>query len=61
MTASPGRASSGQLVAGQPDDETTPHGRAVLALTHAVDRHPEAALRTLRHWLKDGASEAAMP
>ena len=61
MTPSQGSASPGQLVAAQPDDETTPHGRAVLALTHAVDRHPEAALRTLRHWLKDGASEAAAP
>jgi flagellar biosynthesis/type III secretory pathway M-ring protein FliF/YscJ len=61
MTPSQGSAYSGQLIAGQPGDETTPHGRAVLALTHAVDRHPDAALRTLRHWLKDGASEAAMP
>jgi hypothetical protein len=31
----------------------------VIALTHAVDREPEAALRTLRHWLKDGANEEA--
>jgi flagellar M-ring protein FliF len=57
--AKPDAARSGQLIAAEPDDEATPHGRAVLALTHAVDRHPEAALNTLRHWLKDGASEEA--
>jgi flagellar M-ring protein FliF len=50
---------SGQLIAGHPDGEVTPHARAVIALTDAVDRHPEAALRTLRHWLKDGANEVA--
>jgi flagellar M-ring protein FliF len=67
-TAEPGNAlqlvapaaaiSSGQLMA-EPDDEATPHRRAVSALTEAVDRHPEAALRTLRHWLTDGANEEA--
>jgi flagellar M-ring protein FliF len=55
--AKPAATRSGQLIAAEPDDEATPHGRAVLALTHAVDNHPEAALNTLRHWLKDGASE----
>ena len=51
--------SSGQLVARHPDGEATPHGRALSALTHAVDRHPEAALQTLRHWLKESANEEA--
>jgi flagellar M-ring protein FliF len=50
---------AGQLIAAEPDGDATPHGRAVIALTHAVDREPEAALRTLRHWLKDGANEEA--
>ncbi len=54
--ASPG----GQLIAAEPDGVATPHGRAVIALTHAVDRQPEAALRTLRLWLKDGANEEAV-
>jgi flagellar M-ring protein FliF len=54
-------APSGQLVAGQPDTVAAPHGQAVLALTDAVDRHPDVALRTLRHWLKEGTSEGAMP
>jgi flagellar biosynthesis/type III secretory pathway M-ring protein FliF/YscJ len=54
-----GAASAGQLIAAQPDGDATPHGRAVMALTEAVDHHPEAALRTLRHWLKDGAQEEA--
>jgi hypothetical protein len=51
---------TGQLIAAEPDGNATPHGRAVIALTHAVDRQPEAALRTLRHWLKDGANEEAV-
>jgi hypothetical protein len=54
--ASPG----GQLIAAEPDGAATPHGRAVIALTYAVDCQPEAALRTLRLWLKDGASEEAV-
>jgi flagellar M-ring protein FliF len=52
-------AAAGQLIAARADGDATPHGRAVTALTEAVDRHPEAALRTLRHWLKDGAQEEA--
>lgn len=55
----PGAASSGELVARHPDGEDTPHGRALSALTDAVDRHPEAALQTLRHWLTESANEEA--
>jgi flagellar M-ring protein FliF len=54
-----GAASSGQLVAHHPDGEASPHGRALSALTDAVDRHPEAALQTLRQWLKESANEEA--
>jgi flagellar M-ring protein FliF len=37
--------------------EGTPHERTVVALVDAVDRHPDDALRTLRHWLKAGVDE----
>jgi hypothetical protein len=40
-------------------EDGTPHERAVVALVDAVDRHPDDALGTLRHWLKDGAREEA--
>jgi flagellar M-ring protein FliF len=59
MTAAEAAIPSGPLVAGRPEDEAASHGRAVMALTSAVDRDPEVALRTLRHWLKDGANEEA--
>jgi flagellar M-ring protein FliF len=59
MAPAPGATASGQLIARHPDGEATPHERAVIALTDAVDRHPDAALQTLRHWLKDGANEEA--
>jgi flagellar M-ring protein FliF len=58
-TPGQGLVPAGQLIAGRLDGEATPHGRAVIALTNAVDRDPEVALRTLRHWLKDGANEEA--
>ncbi len=55
----PAQGAAAQLVVEQPGGEATPHGRAVVALTDAVDRQPEAALRTLRQWLREGASEEA--
>jgi flagellar M-ring protein FliF len=60
--AAPGHGAGGppgQLIARDPDGERTPHERAVVALVDAVDRRPQEALGTLRHWLKDGASEEA--
>jgi flagellar M-ring protein FliF len=58
-TVAEGAIAPGALMAGRPEDGTSSHGRAVMALTSAVDRHPEVALRTLRHWLKEGANEEA--
>jgi flagellar M-ring protein FliF len=52
------RQGSGHMVASVSEDGT-PHERAVVALIDAVDRHPEEALGTLRHWLKSGAREEA--
>jgi flagellar M-ring protein FliF len=59
LAAPAANAASGQLIARHADGDATAHGRAVLALTDAVDRHPEIALRTLRHWLKEGANQEA--
>ena len=50
------RQGSGHMVANVAE-EGTPHERAVVALIDAVDRHPDEALGTLRHWLKSGARE----
>ena len=58
-TSGHGAGSAGRQLAAPSEGEATPHGRAVLALTDAVDRHPDIALRTLRNWLKDGVGEEA--
>lgn len=49
--------SRGQVVARSAEGDGTPHERTVVALVDAVDRHPEDAVRTLRHWLKAGVTE----
>jgi len=57
--AAPRHGSPGQMVVSVAQ-EGTPHERAVVTLVDAVDRHPDDALGTLRHWLKDGGrGEAA--
>jgi flagellar M-ring protein FliF len=57
--AAPHGESSRQLVARASGGDGTPHERAVVALVDAVDRDPDDALGTLRHWLKAGAREEA--
>jgi flagellar M-ring protein FliF len=52
------RQGSGQMVVSVAE-QGTPHERAVVALIDAVDRQPDDALGTLRHWLKGGAREEA--
>jgi flagellar M-ring protein FliF len=54
-----GTGAAGASLGQSPEDHRTPHEQAVVALGHAVDRQPEDALGTLRHWLRDGAREEA--
>jgi flagellar M-ring protein FliF len=50
----------GQLVARSAEVAGTPHERTVVALVDAVDRHPEDAVRALRHWLNAGVDEETL-
>jgi flagellar biosynthesis/type III secretory pathway M-ring protein FliF/YscJ len=50
---------TGPLDRGAPKVVASEHDQALLALTDAVDRYPDEALRTLRRWLQEGAQGEA--